>query len=90
MDTGALATAEQYLPASDQWRTFPSLNLKRECPGAAALNKCIYAIGGKGLFCSEVYCTDTRKWTVIAPMSEKRRGPGAAGANSFCSQASLC
>lgn len=41
-----LCSVEVYDPLSKRWSSLPSMNTRRAFLGVAALNDCIYAVGG--------------------------------------------
>ncbi|MEU9146531.1 kelch repeat-containing protein [Streptomyces sp. NPDC048349] len=86
-------TVEAYSPATNTWRTLPSLGTPRDAPAAATApcpegvdglkgSSCVYAIGGASAIGSildtvEAYSPATNTWHTAAPLGSPRVALGA-------------
>ncbi|MBW5482976.1 Kelch repeat-containing protein [Streptomyces bambusae] len=86
------STVEAYSPATNTWKTLPSLNTARSqlaattasCPKDVDGLKgtCVYAIGGAFGDAVEAYSPATNQWKTLPPLNTDRDAP--AGATAPC------
>ena len=73
-----LNSMERYDPISDTWTEMPPMNRSRGAASIAALNNCLYAVGGydSGQWLNEVERFDPQigQWTLVAPLNHCRTG----------------
>ena len=80
-----LNSMERYDPISDSWTEMPPMNRSRGAASIAALNNCLYAVGGydSGQWLNEVERFDPGigQWTLVAPLNHCRTGIAVTALN---------
>lgn len=80
-----LNSMEKYDPINDTWSEMPPMHRSRGAASIAALNNCLYAVGGydSGQWLNEVERFDPacNQWTLVAPLNHCRTGIAVTAMN---------